>query len=238
MTTGQATITLRTIARRLPKLLKIKKKTAISELLSLLRSGQLSAGFQFPGRVVRWISIPPSYWAKIDANKLRTLGYERGDPKRPGTFKVGIPPFADELVRRVADELRNNTVKSKEINSAEAALAELRQALSLASERYEVVILEQVWTNYLQQNKMSEPAYKEPKAGRDEKVGWRDLTIIIGAYVLKHREITDEKIKVEESAKKIHEIAKAQNVTDLPAWPTIKDALSKILSTAATLSIK
>src|SRR6478736_3728998 len=99
----QSAVPLRTIARRLPKVLNRRGKTATRELLSLLQSGELKAGFDFPGRVKRWISIPTSYWAGIGSDQFRTLHYEKGNKHRPGTFKVRIGQFADEFVQAVSN---------------------------------------------------------------------------------------------------------------------------------------
>ena len=58
--------------------------------------------------------------------------------------------------------------------------------------------------------------------------GWRDLSVIISAYIIKHYETTKEEIKLEEAGKKIHEIGKADKIIGLVAPSTIKDELSKI----------
>jgi hypothetical protein len=68
------------------------------------------------------------------------------------------------------------------------------------------------------------------KSGRHAKTAWRDLCVIIGAYILKHCEITEEKIKINEASIKIHEIASAAS--------TIRDRLSQIFLKAETLSMK
>jgi hypothetical protein len=78
---------------------------------------------------------------------------------------------------------------------------------------------------------------KKAKAGRSEMPGWRKLSVIIGAYLIKHQTTTKETIKIEEAAKEIHEIAKNENTPGLPHWTTIKDVLSQIRSTADTLLI-
>jgi hypothetical protein len=105
---AQPTITLRDAARKIPRLLNLRKKTAVSELHGLLKSGDLRAGFQFQARAERWIAIPTSYWASIGADKLRTLFYEEGNTERPGTFKVPIRRFAKEFAQAVSNELQND----------------------------------------------------------------------------------------------------------------------------------
>jgi hypothetical protein len=76
------------------------------------------------------------------------------------------------------------------------------------------------------------------KSGRHAKTAWRDLCVIIGAYILKHCEITEEKIKINEASIKTHEIAKDEGIADLPAASTIRDRLSQIFLKAETLSMK
>jgi len=202
----RSTIPLRTIARRLPKVLNRRGKTATGELLGLLRSGDLKAGFHFPGRVKRWISIPTSYWAGIGSDQFRTLHYEKGNIHRPGTFKVRISQFAEEFVQTVSNDLENDLRDQK--TETTDLLDELKRALFAASQRYEVAITEEAWTDFLQRNDLREPTDLKPRVGRNEKPSWRRLAVIIGAYLIKHREMTEEEIKNEEAAKKIHEIAK------------------------------
>jgi hypothetical protein len=62
--------------------------------------------------------------------------------------------------------------------------------------------------------------------------------VIIGAYIIKHHQVSPEdKIKVELASEKIHKIAEDDHVFNLPTAPTIKEVLSKILSTAEVISI-
>ena len=99
--------------------------------------------------------------------------------------------------------------------------------------------MEAGWAAYEKQNLPSGPVLvKKSTSGRDEKKGWREVFVIIGAYIVKHYEITSEQIKIEEASKKIHEIAKAQGIAGLPEAPTIRGELSKIRAKAETLSIK
>jgi hypothetical protein len=226
------TVPLRIIARRLPKVLNRRARTATGDLLSLLRSGELKAGFDFPGRVKRWISIPASYWAGIGSDQFRTLHYEKGNKHKPGTFKVRISQFADEFVQAVSSDLENGSRETASL------LDELKGALSAASRRYEVVITEQEWKSYLQKHNLSEPPDLNPKAGRHQLPAWRDIAIVIGAYLIKHHATEKEKpLKIEEAAKKIHDIAKNKEISGMPAWTTIKDILSQMRSTSDTLSI-
>ena len=169
--------------------------------------------------------------------KMRRLLYEADNKSKPGTYKVRISDFAEELVQAVRQELHQNPAKNlDELN--QTILDEFRRALSAASALYEVVVTERAWNNYLGRHSLEEPtpSFKK-KTGRTELPSWRALSIIIGAYLIKHHEITKEPLKIEEAARAIHEIAKGEDVAGLPAWPTIKDVLSAIRAKAETLSI-
>jgi hypothetical protein len=135
---AEPVISLREVARRLPKVLKLPNKTAASRLLSLLKSGDLEAGFQFPGKATRWIPISTNYWARIGTDKIRSLVRKSGDKKKPGTYKVRVSEFADQLVQAVAQELRQGLADGETKASVDLMLEEFRGALSAASERYEV----------------------------------------------------------------------------------------------------
>jgi hypothetical protein len=78
---------------------------------------------------------------------------------------------------------------------------------------------------------------RKSKSGRSEKTGWRDLSVILGAYILKHCETSREHIKIEEASKTIYDIAKNAGIRDLPAASTIKGVISHIRSKATTLEI-
>jgi hypothetical protein len=222
------TITLRDAARRLPKVLRLHKKTAVSELHGLLKSGDLRAGFQFPARVERWIAIPTRYWSTIGAKDLRTLLYKEGNKKKPGTFEVQISQFTSEFVRLVSEELKNEHEDRASHDLVTNALDEMKEALTASSSRYEVAIRNEDWEDYLHGHHLEEPAPYEPRRGRHQLTGWRDLAILIGAYLLKHYRTTPNEIKIDEAAQKIHQIATARNITGLPtSWTTIKGVLSK-----------
>jgi hypothetical protein len=60
---------------------------------------------------------------------------------------------------------------------------------------------------------------------------------LIGAYITKHYETTQERIKAEQASEKIHELAEADRIPDLPAAPTIKEVLSRIRNRADEISI-
>ena len=236
---AEPNISLREVAKRLGRILRLRKgQLPLSRLLRLLQSGDLKAGFLFPGHIASWIPIPTAYWASVGTDKFRSLGYAKNDKHKTGTFKVQISPFADEYVRIVSQAVEKDRENKGKIQSTATVFDELKVAISAASDRYEVVIPECEWADYLARHELEEPASEtKAKSGRHEKTGWRDLSVIIGAYIIKHYQTTKEQIKIEEASKKIYELAKDDNISNLPSAPTIKDTLSKIRSKAETISI-
>jgi hypothetical protein len=224
-----ATISLHDAGRRLAELHGSREQVACGRLLGLLKTGQINAGFQFPaGSTLSWIAIPAHYWAKVSSNKFKIIRYSKTSPKS-GALTVRLSEFAEEVVTQL------NEAPGRE----QAASDKWKEVLAATSHRYEVVIIEADWINYLNQHNLTEPGPEiESKSGRNQKKGWRDVSVIIGAYIIKHYEKTKEEIKAKEASEKIHEIAKAGNIIDLPSASTIKDELSKIKARAETLSIK
>ncbi len=226
---GFATISLHDAGRRLAELHGSREQVACGRLLGLLKSGKIKAGFQFSaGRAVSWITIPAHYWAEVTSDKFKMIRYSKTSSKS-GALKVRLGQFAEEVVAQVNEAPGHD----------QAASDKWKEVLAATSHRYEVAIMEAEWAAYEKQNLPSGPVLvKKSTSGRDEKKGWREVFVIIGAYIVKHYEITSEQIKIEEASKKIHEIAKAQGIAGLPEAPTIRGELSKIRAKAETLSIK
>ena len=88
------------------------------------------------------------------------------------------------------------------------------------------------------ETRRASPHRKRKPNGDGRKKNWKDLCVIIGAYITKHHQVSPEdKIKVELASEKIHKIAEDDRIFDLPTAPTIKEVLSKILSRAESISI-
>ena len=227
--TIEQTIPLRDIGRRLAPLQRSRDKVASDELLSLLTSGEITAGFKFPGCDILWVKIPTHYWAQVTSVDFRQIRHSR-NRKNSGLYTVSAGEFADDIVTQVNEQLEN-----KEADASNAWKA----VLAATTCTYEVEITEREWVDYLHRHNLTEPGPEiKSKSGRNQKKGWRDLSVIIGAYIIKHYETMKEEIKAGEASKKIHEIAKAGNIIDLPSASTIEDELSKIKARAETLSIK
>ena len=182
-----ATISLHDAGRQLATLLTSREQVACGRLLSLLRSGQIKAGFQFPaGRTLSWITIPTHYWAKVSSDKFKMIRYSKTTSKS-GALMVRLGAFPEEVVAQVNDALGHEEVASDK----------WKAVLAATSHRYEVAIIEADWIAYEKQNPPSEPApKKESKLGRPPK-NWKEVCVIIGAYIIKHHQISPkDKIKV------------------------------------------
>lgn len=227
--TAEKPITLRAAGRRLARVLRSRGTVASDELLDLLKSGEITAGFRFPGRTIVWIKIPNHYWSKVSSNKFRIIRHSKKN-KKSGVFMVSLGEFAEDIALQVNENLKNKKPD---------ASSEWQAVLKATIRSYEAEITEGEWTNYLSRHDLTEttPEIKS-KSGRNQKKGWRDLSVIISAYIIKHYSNTKEEIKADEASKKIHTIAKTAGVVDLPSASTIKDELSKIKARAETLSIK
>ena len=225
-----ATISLHDVGRRLAELHSSREPVACGRLLGLLKTGQIKAGFQFStgSTLSWWITIPAHYWAtKVRSDKFKMIRYSKTSSKS-GALTVRLGDFPEEVVAKI------NEAPGHE----QAASDKWKGVLSATSHRYEVAIIEADWIAYEKQNPPSEPApKKESKLGRPPK-NWKEVCVIIGAYIIKHHQISPkDKIKVELASEVIHKIAEDDHVFDLPTAPTIKEALSKILSRAETISI-
>ena len=98
--TAERIIALREVAIRLARIRRLRAgKIPVPALLGLLKSGELNAGFQFPGATVTWIPIPTSYWTGISTHKFRSLQYKAGDKHKKGTYEVKIAEFIDEYLQ-------------------------------------------------------------------------------------------------------------------------------------------
>lgn len=226
--TVEQTITLRDAGRRLAPLLHSRDKVASDELLDLLKSGAIKAGFRFSGRTAFWIKIPAHYWSKISSNKFRLIRYSR-NKKNSGAFKVRLGEFPEEVFSQVTEQLETKKTD---------ASYEWKAVLEATNRSYEVEITEDEWKKCLRGQNLTEPGPAiKPKSGRHELPGWRDLSVIIGAYLIKHYSEIQNPIKIDAAKKKIHAIASAEKIKGSPSEDTIKEVLSKILSKAQTISI-
>jgi hypothetical protein len=93
-----------------------------------------------------------------------------------GTYTVHLGQFANEYVGILSKNL------SLEQQQQGAVWATLATILQIASRRYEVVLTEKEWQDYLQSNDLSDLSVtKASKSGRRQLKGWRGLAILIGA---------------------------------------------------------
>jgi hypothetical protein len=212
----EETITLRDASRRLARIRKPKAKgIESSRLLSLLRSGELTAGFYF-WRGTVWVGIPLAHWQGIDSNKFR-IGRKPDDPKS-GTYQVKANEFAEEVTRT----LWNNDLSGPNREEVTAVIQE-------TAKRYEVVIKTENFQQYLQRHELDENK-TTTKVGRPRKEGWRELCSYMAAYFAAHqRDRGDEPIKTDQAKADIIDLAKRDDVSNLPREDTIKEQISEAI---------
>jgi hypothetical protein len=219
-------ISFREVARRLGELRKPRRIIDPDKLLSLLKSGELNAGFEFPGQnIAPWIPIPQNYWLTVHMHKFHSLNFDSYDSKS-GTFTVRISEFSEELTKSLTESIKD----------ASKIAAELSYALANSNRPYEVVVTDKEWASYLERNDLRYPILESKKAaGRHEKASWAHLSVIIGAYIVKHFRETKEPLRASKVASIIHQLAEDEEISDLPSTPTIEDHISNILKKANSL---
>lgn len=212
------TFTLREVALALAKA-KNPRSTGIADgdLLRLLRSGDLSAGFVFPGLRPYWIAIGPDYWSGVTAARFRSIRKDEG-----GTFLVDISRFVDVLWNHVRADLEAKTAKQP----ADFRGQTFKRALLAALDQYEVVIEEAEWEQYKSRNDLNEPQ-PASKRGRHPLEGWRHLAILIPAFILANN--LNRSPKFESAANQLLDLARKQwpNV-QFPSAHTLADVLANI----------
>jgi hypothetical protein len=235
---AESTIVLREIAHRLGNIRRLPSgKSAVPELLRLLKSGELNAGFAFPARSVHWISIPTSYWTGVTSQEFRSLQFVQGDKHKTGTYTVRISQFADEYVRVVSQQFENDGASGATRAKITLILDELKTALSVSQRSYEVALIEQEWTDYLQRHSISESSLQQkPSAGRREKTSWHHLVPIIAGYMMTLDKRPQESRDHFFIGTKILELAEKAGIPDLPSADTIRDVISKVFASAGEFS--
>jgi hypothetical protein len=213
----EETITLRDAAQRLARIRRPKGRGIESgRLLSLLRSGELKAGFYFLGGTV-WIGIPLAHWQGIDRNKFR-IGRKPDDPKS-GTYQVKANEFAEEVARI----LWNNEQTGP---SREAVTAVIKET----TKRYEVAVKTEDFQQHLLKHELDENK-TTTNVGRRRKESWRELCSYMAAYFAAHqRDREAEPLKIDQAKTDIIKIAKDNHVPDLPDEDTIKEQISKAIA--------
>jgi hypothetical protein len=212
---NESTLTLRTVARELGAFLNPDRpRTADVKLLGLLRSGQIKAGFDFPGLVTRWISIPEPYWMRISSDEFARI--RRSDAR---AYKVRLSLFAAEYLEVIEHD--EGGAPSKQ------GLNELKAALKTASHQYEVVIRERDWNEYKERYSISaSPQTKRrDRRGTREKTSWGHLLPIVAGYLMmlvgknKHQDY-------EAVAEMVLQLARNEGIEDLPLADTIADKVA------------
>src|SRR5271170_6566483 len=101
----EETITLRDAARRFARAKNPKAQgIQASELFSLLRAGELRAGFYILGGTA-WIGIPISYWEGLKIEKFRKIARNSENPTS-GSYALRGDQFPDQVAQVVCDRIK------------------------------------------------------------------------------------------------------------------------------------
>jgi hypothetical protein len=232
--TAEPPLPLRKVAQQLGQIKQPAGKPAVSELLGLLKSGELMAGFEFPGTKVCWIPIPTSYWTGISSHKFGSLRYLQHDKHKTGTYEVQISDFVDEYLQVVRHQFQGK--------GSDAAITmlydEFRKALTAAPRPYEVGITNEEWTKYLKRHPIPASAMQQKRSasGRHPKTSWHHLAPIIGAYLMTLDNRPSGSRDHYSIAASVLEVASKEGIADLPAVETLRDLISKAFAKAGELS--
>jgi hypothetical protein len=222
----EQTMTLRDAAQSLARAKNPKAKgIQSSKLLSLLKSGELKAGFYILGGSM-WIEIPLAHWETIGVDKLR-IGRSRDDPKS-GTYKLSLSKFSPEVAKVICKQLDGNERSSDHDASSKIEL--LTAVVDSATKSYEVTVKTEDFKEYLHIHGLEEPI-TTAKGGRHQKEGWRDVSSYMAAYMAAHqRDRPEDHFAAENSAEEIFQLAQDGHVPDLPSAASIKAQVSKAMN--------
>jgi hypothetical protein len=199
------------------------KNLEYGKLLGFLKTGHIKAGFRCPASGLPWVEIQIAFWSGVHSAKFKTqLRFNVDDPSS-GAFLIRLADFATDIGQLIGQ------------GSEPAAWVEV---LAATKKQYEVEILQDEWLRFTKASPESVPrqSLRSPR-GRDEKESWRRLSVLIGAYVLKHSQSGVGKPNIEAAAGRIHEIAEKEKIPDLPKAPTIQNVVSEIYALLKTISI-
>jgi hypothetical protein len=218
----EETITLRDAAERLARIRRPKGKgIESSRLFSLLRSGELKAGFYILVGTV-WIEIPLTYWHGIDSSKFRRIA--RTDDPKSGTYTIRANEFPDQVASIICSKIGSNERTSGQ-HQVESGMERVTDVIKATARPYEVTIKTKDFSDYLQRHDLEEST-TTANVGRRRKEGWRDICSYMAAYMIAHYK---DGLTAGDSAKEIVDLAKADEVENLPSADTLKEQVSKMI---------
>src|SRR5882757_5963537 len=141
------TITLRDAAIALAKVAPEKKGEKISDgqLLRVLKTGEVQAGFHCSTVPLIWVSIPKEYWMDIARDEFRRIRFSPGKKNRTGSYKVRLKDFPKQYMSACIRAAKN---AGKEF-SAEWIIEAFNEAVTRIESTFEVEIPGGVWAEYL-----------------------------------------------------------------------------------------
>src|SRR5262249_13634451 len=147
-----------------------------SKLLSVLRSGELKAGFYFWDGTT-WIEIPDAHWGKINSTKFG-IGRKRRDPKS-GTYRVRPNKFPTQVANALCGS--EQPLERQGIPSRERLVAVIQET----TKWYEVTIKTKDFSEYLQR-RFPEENNATSNVGAPRKA-WREVCSYMAAYFAAHQ---------------------------------------------------
>jgi hypothetical protein len=213
---------LRLVRTRNPKTNRIQS----SKLLSVLRSGDLKAGFYILDGTV-WIEIPVTYWLGINSIKFRRIA--RTDDPKSGTYPIRANKFPDQVASIICSKIESNERASGQ-HQIESGLESVADVIEATARPYEATIKTKDFLDYLQRQGLEENKATS-NVGKRRKQSWRELCSYMAAYFAAHqRDRGAEPLKIKQAKDDIHKFAMEDEVKDLPAEDTIKEQISKALA--------
>jgi hypothetical protein len=226
----EETITLRDAAQRLARTRRPKGRgIESSRLLSLLRSGELKAGFYILGGTV-WIEIPLTHWHGISSSKFRRIA--RTDDPKSGTYTIRANEFPDQVASIICSKIRSEPASGQ--HQIESGMEWITDVIEATATPYEVTTKTKDFSDYLR-HQGPEDSTTITNVGRKQKESWRDICSYMGAYMIAHYR---QGLATDISAQQIFDLAKADGVEDLPSALTIKEQISKMKDLLKTPAFK
>lgn len=221
---AEETMILREVARRLA-IIKNAKATGVDvdKLHSLLRLGELLAGFYLMGGTV-WIDVPVAHWEVISSAKMRKITRKPNEPKS-GSYKLRASKFPDQVASVICKQVE----AKEETPNQDLTKSGLVTAVIVAADKsYEVTIRTRTFLEYLERHGIQE-TITAIKPGRPQ-MNWRGVCRYMVAYTVAHyRDLPALQLKINELSAEIIRRAEVDGVTGLPAADTIKEELSKAM---------
>jgi hypothetical protein len=131
--------------------------------------------------------------------------------------------FPDQIARIICSSIGLNEETSGQ-RRIESGLEPIADVIKATAQRYEVTIKMKDFSRFFQDHGLKENTTET--RGRKEKQSWRDVCSYMAAYMIAHYE---EGLTAVDSAKAIVDLAKKDDVKNLPSPDTLEEQVSKMI---------